>query len=712
MQQMNILSAITTQDPEINNKSFDAQQEGSNENTAFSSLVDKEVAKSRNQDKQDELVKPGRHTSAANDKAVAATNDNSSEPDGKISSSTENEQTKRDSNNSQEHADKSQRDVETKVTSSETQSKEDQTDKTLTQSQEFISLLYQSDQALNSSKNKQESNSVNVQSQSAKEAMLTQQNSDNEVPVKTQTKTGHTLKEFIESLPSKPIAKDSNATVTNKEALAQSLKNQQLTPEALAAKQQIASEQKASSSTANSLATQVKPQVQQEAPETKVKSLQAEIKAATEVKSLQAEIKTALAGGEEKVATEQGKNALLLDESTKASKHSKSEVAIDKVIQQAGKVDSVTNSQDAQSCKQLLSNSQDVVEESDAVEQAITKTALSAEKSISAQDKDAVAISMAKSSDKESKATVQAGNAKVTQKAGEVTEHDYSATKTPPIIKPEESKAVAMANTSSSEINQSRVINSRTESALQTPQQQSEQLNNDNNSELESKTEEQEAELQIRQTPSMNDKNSTGNTKSEVSVAPSQNHTRVMAEPLNYNSALNQASQAIQVESLVHNVAGDVAHIQKNNVALQQETISIFRKDFANAVKDKVMLVISQKLQQFDITLDPPEFGNMQVRVNLQAEQASVNFVVQNQQAKDALEQNMHKLRDMLSEQGVDVGGANVEQQNSQGSDEEQNLAGEGNARDTMAQDDSEATEHLLSAGLFNSSATGVDYFV
>ena len=71
---------------------------------------------------------------------------------------------------------------------------------------------------------------------------------------------------------------------------------------------------------------------------------------------------------------------------------------------------------------------------------------------------------------------------------------------------------------------------------------------------------------------------------------------------------------------------------------------AIFRKDFSEAVKDKVMLVISQKLQQFDISLDPPELGNMQVRVNLQGEQATVNFVVQNQQAKDALEQNMQKL--------------------------------------------------------------------
>ena len=166
-------------------------------------------------------------------------------------------------------------------------------------------------------------------------------------------------------------------------------------------------------------------------------------------------------------------------------------------------------------------------------------------------------------------------------------------------------------------------------------------------------------------------------------------------------------------EVLSHSVASDTVQIQKNNVQLQQETIAIFRKDFADAVKDKVMLMINQKLQQFDITLDPPEFGNMQVRVNLQGEQASVNFVVQNQQAKDALEQNMSKLRDMLAEQGVDVGEANVEQQNQQQSNDENN-ANSANDRASLStsQDEGDDTvEHALSAKLFDSSATGVDYY-
>jgi len=147
---------------------------------------------------------------------------------------------------------------------------------------------------------------------------------------------------------------------------------------------------------------------------------------------------------------------------------------------------------------------------------------------------------------------------------------------------------------------------------------------------------------------------------------------------------------------------------------LHQETISIFRKDFSDAVKDKVMLMISQKLQQFDISLDPPEFGNMQVRVNLQGEQATVNFVVQNQQAKEAFEQNMHKLKELLAEQGVDVGDANVEQQSQQSDNETNNEENEGDAHHnstTNTADASDVIEHNLSARMINSSTTAVDYY-
>lgn len=203
---------------------------------------------------------------------------------------------------------------------------------------------------------------------------------------------------------------------------------------------------------------------------------------------------------------------------------------------------------------------------------------------------------------------------------------------------------------------------------------------------------------------SVNGKNQTDNI--------SRAFTDINAQAIQIKQANDAYSTYQNSEVLNHNVASDTAQIQKNNVQLHQETIAIFRKDFSDAVKDKVMLMVSQKLQQFDIKLDPPEFGNMQIRVNLQGEQAAVNFVVQNQQAKDALEQNMHKLRDMLAEQGVDVGDANVEQQNqqnTQGEEQGEQQDSTGSSLNNNAEKDSEL--HVLSANLFNSSATGVDYY-
>ena len=249
--------------------------------------------------------------------------------------------------------------------------------------------------------------------------------------------------------------------------------------------------------------------------------------------------------------------------------------------------------------------------------------------------------------------------------------------------------------------------------ALQQAQQQSQSVSSEQQAIDDTSAEYDEAMLLSQEKPVELGVKVTSKVSDNISTrsfAESQALTMQATQTKQGNDAYieHQAS-----EVLSHSVASDTVQIQKNNVQLQQETIAIFRKDFADAVKDKVMLMINQKLQQFDITLDPPEFGNMQVRVNLQGEQASVNFVVQNQQAKDALEQNMSKLRDMLAEQGVDVGEANVEQQNQQQNNDENNAnsANDRASLSTSQDEGNDTVEHALSAKLFDSSATGVDYY-
>lgn len=171
------------------------------------------------------------------------------------------------------------------------------------------------------------------------------------------------------------------------------------------------------------------------------------------------------------------------------------------------------------------------------------------------------------------------------------------------------------------------------------------------------------------------------------------------------------AHQAQSFESTISQLTSQTVQTQKSITAMNTETIAIYRKDFADAVKDKVMVMINQKIQQVEIQLDPPEMGNIHVRVNLQNEQAAVQFVVQNQQAKEALEQNMGKLRDMLAENGVDVGDANIEQrqaseQNSEGFDQEKN-----NGTSSELAGDNVNDNDSISLNVVKASSSGVDYY-
>ncbi|GLX77618.1 hypothetical protein tinsulaeT_09580 [Thalassotalea insulae] len=215
----------------------------------------------------------------------------------------------------------------------------------------------------------------------------------------------------------------------------------------------------------------------------------------------------------------------------------------------------------------------------------------------------------------------------------------------------------------------------------------------------------------IEQTLNVNKAQATSETSPAMPAKPSVinepsashlgQHATVMAEEHMFQHTMaKEHADSISVQSA------------KTAVQIHNETIAIYRKDFSSAVKDKVMVMINQKIKQLDIRLDPPELGSMQVRLNLQNEQAAVNFVVQNQQAKEAIEQNIHKLREMLSDSGVDVGDTNIEQRQQQGA--EQSFAGQQTMEGDHGVEGELHDETMVRSqvNLYKASATGVDYYV
>jgi flagellar hook-length control protein FliK len=156
-----------------------------------------------------------------------------------------------------------------------------------------------------------------------------------------------------------------------------------------------------------------------------------------------------------------------------------------------------------------------------------------------------------------------------------------------------------------------------------------------------------------------------------------------------FNTALNAALPEQQLQSLAGS-GGDKAALltpaqQAQSPALvtqhssaasqtaglktaeaQLPTLYLQEPQAAAQLKDRVMYQVQQKIQTAEIRLAPEELGSVQIKVNLQQDQLSVQFVVQQAQAKEALEQQMPRLKELLQQQGVELAESQVSQQQQQ----------------------------------------------
>ncbi|WP_325891974.1 flagellar hook-length control protein FliK [Grimontia sp. NTOU-MAR1] len=87
----------------------------------------------------------------------------------------------------------------------------------------------------------------------------------------------------------------------------------------------------------------------------------------------------------------------------------------------------------------------------------------------------------------------------------------------------------------------------------------------------------------------------------------------------------------------------------------------------ANALSERVNMMMSKNLKHVDIRLDPPELGRLQIKLSVNNDQASVQFTVANQTARDLVEQSMPRLREMMQQQGLQLAQSSVQHQDAGG---------------------------------------------
>jgi len=80
------------------------------------------------------------------------------------------------------------------------------------------------------------------------------------------------------------------------------------------------------------------------------------------------------------------------------------------------------------------------------------------------------------------------------------------------------------------------------------------------------------------------------------------------------------------------------------------------------ALSERVMWVVNQKVQGVELKLNPAHLGPIEVRVQMQNDQAQVSFVAQHAPVREALEAALPRLREMFSANGFNLVDVNVSQ--------------------------------------------------
>ncbi|MDZ5601577.1 flagellar hook-length control protein FliK [Pseudomonas sp. RP23018S] len=92
-----------------------------------------------------------------------------------------------------------------------------------------------------------------------------------------------------------------------------------------------------------------------------------------------------------------------------------------------------------------------------------------------------------------------------------------------------------------------------------------------------------------------------------------------------------------------------------------QQPLPMNQGAWTEGLVNRVMYLSSQNLKSADIQLEPAELGRLNVRVNVAADQATqITFISGHIGVRDALDSQMHRLRELFTQQGLQQPEVNV----------------------------------------------------
>lgn len=137
----------------------------------------------------------------------------------------------------------------------------------------------------------------------------------------------------------------------------------------------------------------------------------------------------------------------------------------------------------------------------------------------------------------------------------------------------------------------------------------------------------------------------------------------------------------------------------------------------------RVVLMAGEKWQEAELQLEPQNMGKVRIQLTInQEQQANVQFIVQHAQTKDALDQSLPRLRELLTQHGLQPGQTQVQQQASDNGSQswrqqmaDRGASGQQNGRGSTASSwgstGSNESDVAQSVTVSASQAAGIDFY-
>ena len=148
------------------------------------------------------------------------------------------------------------------------------------------------------------------------------------------------------------------------------------------------------------------------------------------------------------------------------------------------------------------------------------------------------------------------------------------------------------------------------------------------------------------------------------------------------------------------------------------QPIAMHQSGWSEEVVNRVMYLSSANLKAADIQLQPAELGRLDIRVNMVPDQQTqVTFMSAHPGVREALDGQMHRLREMFAQQGMGQVDVNVSDQSRgwQGQGQDQQAQGgrttSSGRLDSMGDESTPAVAEIAASATSVIGSSAVDYY-